>query len=325
MKSSIRVTAAALVAALSATTVQAGVPLVTRALATAGGQALIQDQYIVTLNKAPAGSTLAGQDIAAQAQVLLAAVGGGQILHTYEYTLNGFAARIGAVQAELLRANPLVAAVEQDQLLHAVATESPVPSYGIDRIDQRNLPLDGQYTYPDSAGQGANIYVIDTGLNASHSEFAGRVGASRNFISGEAATNWADCHGHGTHVMGTAGGTSFGVAKKATLHAARVLACDGSGSGADIIAGMDWVAQNHEANAVVNMSLGTQYIPFVSSGDAAIDTAVRNLVNAGVAVAVAAGNDNTSACNTSPAREPAVLTVMATTRTDAKASYSNYG
>lgn len=299
--------------------------LVNQTLAQVSGDAVIPNQYIVTLNKPAAGDLLAGLPVADQAAALVASVGGGQILHSYEYALRGFAVRINALQADLLRANPLVARVSEDLKVVAYATQNSPASYGLDRIDQRNLPLNSQYNYPDLAGQGAHIYVIDTGLNPNHSEFSGRVGTSRNFISGEAATNWTDCNGHGTHVMGTAGGTSYGVAKKATLHALRVLDCGGSGSSADIIAAMNWLIANQETPAVANMSLGTQYIPFVNTRSAEQEAAVKNMVNANIAVALAAGNDSADACKISPAAAPEALTVGATQSNDAKASYSNYG
>lgn len=183
----------------------------------------IPNQYIVTLKKPLDGSLLASQPVAQQASSLLALVGGGKLLNTYEYALRGFAVQLSPVQAQLLALNPLVSKVEQDQTLQAVATQSGA-TWGLDRSDQRNRPMDGNYIYPDSAGQGVHVYVIDTGLNPNHSEFAGRVGASRNFVGTSSLlnttppdpANWADCNGHGTHVSGTAVGTVYGVAKKAT-------------------------------------------------------------------------------------------------------------
>ena len=301
--------------------------LAVAAVSAAASAGTIPNQYIVTLNKPLDRSALANTPVAQQAQVLLAGVGGGQVLHTYEHALRGFAVRLSPSQAALLQLNPLVAAVNPDVEMHAVATQTNPPSYGIDRVDQRDLPLSGSYTYADTAGQGAHVYVIDTGLNPNHTDFTGRVGTSRNFVGGGLLgtgtvdpANWTDCNGHGTHVSGTAVGTVYGVAKKATIHAVRVLDCQGTGSGAAILAGIDWVAANAQQPAVANLSLGT-----LNGRSTDQETAVRNLVNANVAVAVAAGNDSKSACETSPAAEPTVLTVGATERTDKMASYSNFG
>ncbi len=250
---------------------------------------------------------------------------GGTVLFTYDEVLNGFAVRLPAVAAPALRALPAVETVRAD--VEAFATgEQADATWGIDRSDQRSLPLDSTYSYADDAGRDAHVYVIDTGLNPDHAEFTGRVGEGRNFIAGGFLglgsvdpTAWDDCNGHGTHVTSTAAGTTWGIAKKATVHAVRVLNCQGSGSGAAIIAGIDWVAQNAEPQSVANLSLGTV------SRSADVDNAVTALVQSGVAVAVAAGNDNKDACTTSPAAAPAVLTTGSTERTDARSSFSNYG
>ena len=294
-------------------------------IASAAAAAPIPNQYIVTLKKPLDGSTLAKFPVAQQAESLLSLVGGGQVLNTYEYALRGFAVKLSPVQAQLLSLNPLVAAIEQDQTMSAVATQSGA-TWGLDRVDQRNRPMDGKYIYPDSAGQGVHVYVIDTGLNPNHSEFTGRVGTSRNFVGTTSLfsatapdpANWADCNGHGTHVSGTTSGTIYGVAKKSTIHAIRVLDCQGSGSNSGVIAGVDWVTQNAQRPAVANMSLG--------GGDsAALDTAVKNSIASGIAYAVAAGNDSANACTGSPNKLPEAITVGATENTDAMASYSNFG
>lgn len=294
-------------------------------VASAVSAAPIPNQYIVTLKKPLDASPMASLPVAQQAESVLALVGGGQVLNTYEYALRGFAARLSPMQARLLALNPLVGAVEQDQTMHAVASQSGA-TWGLDRVDQRNRPMDGLYIYPGSAGQGTHVYVLDTGLNANHSEFTGRVGASRNFVgtsslfssSAPNPDNWADCNGHGTHVSGTAVGTTYGVAKLATIHAVRVLDCQGSGSNSGVIAGVDWVTQNAQRPAVANMSLG-------GGNSTALDNAVKSAIASGVAMAVAAGNDSADACTGSPNRVPEAITVGSTTNTDAMSSFSNYG
>ncbi|MEQ1439370.1 S8 family peptidase [Fontimonas sp. SYSU GA230001] len=303
----------------------------------AAGQAAatqpIQNQYIVTL--APPAVAMPGAlaDVAQQAQGLLAQVGGGTVLATYTHALRGFSVRMSAVQADVLSRLPGVLAVEQDQWIRATAVQTGA-TWGLDRIDQRNLPLNGSYVYPDGAGLGVHVYVIDTGLNASHADFSGRVGAGRNFAPNTSGSllcqllglgcpapdpaNTSDCNGHGTHVAGTAAGTTWGVAKRATVHAVRVLGCNGSGTNSGVIAGIDWVAANAQLPAVANMSLG--------GGDsAALDQAVQNAIASGITFAVAAGNDNANACSGSPNKVPEAITVGATTNTDARASFSNYG
>ena len=246
---------------------------------------------------------------------------GGTVTHTYSAALDGFSVRLPAAAAVALAAAPGVASVEPDVRLSADRTQRPA-TWGLDRSDQAARRLDGRYEYPSSAGRGAHVYVVDTGL-AGHTEFSGRVGAGRNFVSGLLTgadpARWGDCNGHGTHVASTAVGTRWGVAKRATVHAVRVLDCAGSGSTSDILAGLDHVARTHQSPAVVNLSLSS------TERIAALDAAVRGLVRRGVAVSVAAGNDDRDACTESPAGEPSVLTVGATDRNDTRADFSNFG
>ena len=232
--------------------------------------------------------------------------------HVYQSALNGFAANLNGQQLQALRANPSVDYVEEDQVVQSDATQSGA-TWGLDRIDQSSSTLNGTYIYT-STGAKVHAYIIDTGIRTDHTQFGGRAVSFYDAFGG----NGQDCNGHGTHVAGTVGGSLHGVAKGVRLYGVRVLDCNGSGSNTGVIAGIDKVRTGHTKPAVANMSLGGGY-------SAATNTAVTNLANAGVFVAVAAGNDNGDACNKSPASAPVVTTVGATTNTTARASYSNYG
>ncbi|MBM7772216.1 subtilisin family serine protease [Actinokineospora baliensis] len=238
---------------------------------------------------------------------------GASVRTTWRYALRGFAAGMTAAQARKLAADPAVASVEQDAVVRATGTQPNPPSWGLDRIDQRNLPLNQNYNY-DSTGAGVTAYIIDTGIRISHRTFGTRATWGTNTVD----TNNTDCHGHGTHVAGTVGGTEYGVAKDVKLVAVKVLNCAGSGSNTGVVSGVDWVTRNAVKPAVANMSLG-------GGAASTVDTAVRNSVNAGITYAVASGNDNTNACNSSPARVTEAITVNATAESDARASFSNYG
>jgi subtilisin family serine protease len=250
----------------------------------------------------------------------LAAKHGGRLTHVYSKALKGMALRLPDAAVAALRANPSVAYVEQDQVVHAFATQTNA-TWGLDRVDQRSLPLSTTYAY-GTDGSGVKVYIIDTGIRLDHSDFGGR--AQTGFDAITAGGTAADCNGHGTHVAGTVGGTTYGIAKSVSLYAVRVLDCGGSGTWAQVIAGIDWVTANHGSGpSVANMSLG-------GGKSDAVNTAVENSIASGVVYAVAAGNGNflgiaQNACNYSPASAPSALTTGATTRTDGIASFSNYG
>ncbi len=236
--------------------------------------------------------------------------------YEYRHAFTGFSVRLSDAAAVALARNPRVALVEPDGVVTATTTQSPTPSWGLDRVDQRPLPLDNSYSYTET-GSGVKAYIVDTGIRASHADFGGRVTAGYTAINDGNGTS--DCNGHGTHVAGTVGGTSYGIAKAVTLVPVRVLNCQGSGTWSGVIAGIDWAVGDHSAGpAVLNMSLGGG----ISSS---IDTAVQRAIDDTITVVVAAGNSNADACNYSPARAPAALTIGATTNTDARASYSNFG
>jgi subtilisin family serine protease len=245
-------------------------------------------------------------DVSAKAEAKTARKGK-KAKHTYVAVLKGFAADLTEDEVAELRADPDVAYIEQDGVASIDVTQSGA-TWGIDRIDQRNRPLSGTYTYT-STGAGVRAYIIDTGIRPSHSQFSGR---ASTVYGGD------DCNGHGTHVAGTIGGSTYGVAKGALLRGVRVLGCSGSGTWSAIIAGMDWVRVNHIKPAVANMSLGGGF-------SSSVNTAANNLSNAGVFVAVAAGNSNANSCNFSPASAANVTSVMSSTSSDAKSSFSNFG
>jgi subtilisin family serine protease len=233
-----------------------------------------------------------------------------------EYTsFGGFNVKLTEKQAKRLAADSSVEFVEADQVVHTQATQTNPPSWGLDRIDQRNLPLNQSYSYT-STGSGVTAYVVDTGVRISHSTFGGRASNGRDFVDNDNVAQ--DGNGHGTHVAGTIAGSQYGVAKAAKIVAVRVLDNNGSGTLAGVAAGIDWVAANAVKPAVANLSLG-------GGANATLDTAVRNAVAKGVTFAVAAGNSNANASGFSPARVTEAITVGSTDRTDARSSFSNYG
>jgi subtilisin family serine protease len=267
----------------------------------------IKDRYIVVLKDTAEGRRPGvGRELAARF--------GGAVTEEYGTAIRGFTAGLTEKGAKRLAANPAVDTVEQDRTVRMSDTQTGA-TWGLDRIDQKALPLSGSYTYPTSAAN-VTAYILDTGVRLSHSQFGGRARSGYDFIDKDADAS--DCQGHGTHVAGTVAGSTYGVAKQAKIVSVRVLGCDGSGSYSAIIAGVDWITKNAVKPAVANMSLG-------GSASASLDTAVKNSIASGVTYALAAGNDNKDACSVSPGRLPDGITVGATDSTDARASYSNYG
>jgi subtilisin family serine protease len=252
----------------------------------------------------------------AQAESRRAAAAGGSVSHVYRNVFHGFAGGFTDQALAALERNPRVTLIEPDATVTASTTQER-PVWGLDRIDQRaSFPMDAAYKYPELGGSGVTAYVLDTGI-APHPDLD-QIGGGKTFISDGNGTT--DCDGHGTHVAGTIAGNTYGVAKQATLVPVRVLDCSGSGSWSGVIAGLDYVISDHDngERAVANLSLG-------GPANRSVDTAVSKAVRDGVTVAVAAGNSNANACQTSPARVPEALTVGATDNTDRRASWSNYG
>lgn len=291
----------------------------------AGEPGSVGGSYLVTLEGGTSAPSAEGRG--------LAETYGAKISHTYSTVLNGYAVRATERQARRLAADSRVASVVQDTRItydqgaaydqsaaYGLAVgkrgQQNPPSWGLDRIDQAGLPLDGGYTSPESAGRGVTVYVIDTGIRISHKDFGGRASNGWDFVDGD---RWAgDGNGHGTHVAATIAGSAFGVAKKAKVVSVRVLDNSGGGTTAQVIAGIDWVTRNARKPAVANVSLG-------GYRNDRLDAAVRNSIASGVTYTVAAGNDGASAGSYSPAAVKEAITVGATDRTDTRAGFSNWG
>ncbi|MGB8702094.1 MAG: S8 family peptidase [Thermosynechococcaceae cyanobacterium] len=283
----------------------------------------VPGSYIVVLKDqgfASQGKARAPQKVRSFAQSLLASkVGNRQIKHVYSAALNGFSVKMSKADALKLSQDDRVEYISEDGIVKTVGdvsvtgTQTPA-TWGLDRIDQRALPLNNQYNFPNRAPS-VHAYIIDTGILTTHPDFGGRATFGIN-TTGDGIND--DCNGHGTHVAGTTGSTTYGVAKKVKLVSVKVLGCSGSGTWSGVIAGVDWVTANHISPAVANMSLG-------GGGNAPVDTAVQNSIASGVTYAVAAGNSNSDASFFSPARVPQAITVGATTITDQRSSFSNFG
>ena len=277
----------------------------------AGSPTAVAGSYLVVLKDT---GSLRSTGVSAAAQSLAGRYHG-QISQIYRSALPGFAVRLSPAEARKLAAHPSVAFVEQDQLVRPFATQLNPPSWGLDRIDQRFLPLDHSYTYNTTAPN-VHVYVIDTGIRITHQDFGGRASYGRDVVDNDNIAD--DCNGHGTHAAGVAGGTAHGVAKGVQLVAVRVLNCAGSATTAQVVAGIDWVTANAIEPAVANLALG-------GGISTALDTAVTNSINSGVTYSVVAGASNSNACNFSPARVPPAITVGATDINDQRASFSNFG
>jgi subtilisin family serine protease len=276
----------------------------------AGGATAVPDSYIVVLK-----DSAVARDRVGDTAKRLSGRHGGTVARTYGAALRGFEVKVSASAAARIAADPAVAYVEQNHTVSISGTQANPPSWGLDRIDQRNLPLDSSYTYPNTASN-VHAYIIDTGIRFSHNDFGGRATSGYDAVDGGSAD---DCNGHGTHVAGTVGGSAYGVAKAVQLVGVRVLNCSGSGTNAGVIGGVDWVTANAIKPAVANMSLG-------GGANSSLDNAVRNSIASGVTYGLAAGNDNgANACNTSPARTTEAITVGSTTSSDARSSFSNVG
>ena len=266
----------------------------------------IDNQYIVTLKN----------DVASRAFATIEAAMGSQILSVYTAAINGFAAVLDASALERLAKDPSVESIEQDRIV-VLQGDQVNPPWGLDRVDQRSRTRNSRYSYTNT-GTGVTAYVIDTGILASHIDFGGRVGAGYTVYSDGRGTT--DCNGHGTHVAGTIGGSTYGIAKAVSLIPIRVLSCSGSGSISGVIAGINWAISDHASGtpAVANMSLGGAY-------SASLNSAVANATADGIVFAVAAGNNNRLACSYSPASAPTAITVGAIGGSDDRASFTNYG
>ncbi|MGH3861907.1 S8 family serine peptidase [Actinokineospora sp.] len=288
----------------------------TAAIQNANAPGAVPDRYIVVFKD----DSVSRASVSAKANDL-AGKHGGQVKFTYDSILRGFSVSMKESQALALAKNPMVKYVEQ-AVYTTVADTQQNPTWGLDRIDQRDLPLNQTFNYPTDPGKGVHVYVLDSGLNAAHQEFTGRVAAGYDFIDNDSTPQ--DCHGHGTHVAGTATGSTYGVAKKATLHPVRILNCQGGGSSDQILGGMNWVKNNGIKPAVVNFSVGCQQRCTQQSWD----DGVKAVIASGIQWVQAAGNSNDDSCYYSPQKLPEAVTVGNSNQQDQRytgTGSSNYG
>ncbi|MDQ3403272.1 MAG: S8 family serine peptidase, partial [Actinomycetota bacterium] len=289
-------------------------PTAVEGVVLAAGQNAIPGQYIVHLSDSAVQQSAV--DSTARS---LAATHGGTIRHTYQHSVRGFSVSMSEDRAKRLAADSRVVSVRQVQRVQALDTQTNPPSWGTDRVDQRDLPLDREYTYPANAGEGVTVYVVDSGIRRTHQDFGDRASFGPDFVDND--SDASDCNGHGTHVAGTAVGSSYGLAKKAKVVAVRVLNCSGSGSDDGIIKAIDWIKANAQKPAVVNYSVGCGS---PCSNDV-MDNAVKSLITSGVQWVQAAGNSNDDACRYSPQKLPEAITVGNTQENDARNSGSSHG
>ncbi|MET7367414.1 S8 family peptidase [Streptomyces sp. NPDC005566] len=305
-----------LTAAITAVAAAAGVTLMNTSFAGAAPAPALGTVYGADAATAVSGSYIVMLDQKAD-KAELAEEYGGKLKRNYTSAINGFSASgLSETEAKRLAADPAVSKVVQNKKFSINATQDNPPSWGLDRIDQTETAGDSAYTYPDAAGEGVTAYVIDTGVRVTHTDFEGRATSGFDAVDNDDDAN--DGNGHGTHVAGTIAGAAHGVAKKAKIVAVRVLDDAGSGTTEQVVAGIDWVTENHQGPSVANMSLG-------GGADPALDAAVQKAIASGVTFAVAAGNESSDAGEGSPSRVPEAITVASSTEADEQSSFSNYG